>query len=210
MPRHPHPKGDEGASRDARQTSCETQLNPSRYQQPRPRSHDSPPSDLSLSTSALYKSAFHRQDRKVGPQLCLAGRKGARCYRRYRASIYLVPGCQAADSLCSYVYRISFAKIPMASPTSSSELKKWGEMRKPALGRQSTNTFFSASRSTIAGPFLTLLITVPPRSFDLLGVFNVQPCSRANAIIHSVRRRDSRAIAATPTASIISSPGRAE
>src|SRR6185369_15214333 len=58
---------------------------------------------------------------------------------------------------------ISSASMLRASSTSSSVLKKCGDMRKPALGRESTKTLLSARRSTIAGASLTPIITDPPR-----------------------------------------------
>src|SRR6185369_5657981 len=53
---------------------------------------------------------------------------------------------------------ISSARMLSASSTSSSVLKKCGDMRNPALGRESTKTLLSARRSTITGASLTPII----------------------------------------------------
>src|ERR1700754_514338 len=58
------------------------------------------------------------------------------------------------------------ARISSASSTSSSVLKKCGEMRKPAPGRQSTNTRRSASCSATDLASSTPIITEPPRFFN--------------------------------------------
>src|SRR5207237_8514388 len=52
-------------------------------------------------------------------------------------------------------YQINSARISIASRTSSSVLKKCGDMRRPTPGRQSTKTFRSARRLTIAEPSST-------------------------------------------------------
>src|SRR5215204_1147326 len=80
-------------------------------------------------------------------------------------------------------HSISSARMLSASSTSSSVLKKCGDMRRPALGRESTNTLLSASRSTITGPSLTPIITDPPRLLFSRGVLMVQPRSDAKSII---------------------------
>src|SRR5678815_2438232 len=79
---------------------------------------------------------------------------------------------------------ISSASMLSASSTSSSVLKKCGDMRKPALGRESTNTLRSARRSTIAVASLTPIITDPPRWLFSRGVLMVQPRSEAKSIIN--------------------------
>src|SRR5215510_833717 len=53
------------------------------------------------------------------------------------------------DSSVVTHYSISSASMLSASSTSSSVLKKCGDMRRPALGRESTKTLLSAKRSTI-------------------------------------------------------------
>src|SRR6185369_8441834 len=78
---------------------------------------------------------------------------------------------------------ISSASMLSASSTSSSVLKKCGDMRRPALGRESTKTLLSARRSTIAGASLTPIITDPPRWLFSRGVLMVQPRSDAKSII---------------------------
>src|SRR5215217_4364223 len=78
---------------------------------------------------------------------------------------------------------ISSASMLSASSTSSSVLKKCGDIRSPALGRESTKTLLSARRSTIAGASLTPIITDPPRWLFSRGVLMVQPRSDAKSII---------------------------
>jgi hypothetical protein len=65
------------------------------------------------------------------------------------------------------------------------------------LGRLSTNTCFSARRSTIRGASVTPIMTDPPRFSLGKGVFNFQPCSCANSMIRLVLRLDSPTISIT-------------
>src|SRR5678815_2508351 len=78
------------------------------------------------------------------------------------------------DSSVVTHHSFSSARMLSASSTSSSVLKKCGDMRKPALGRQSTNTRLSAKRSAITGASLTPIITDPPRWHCSRGVLMVQ------------------------------------
>ena len=105
---------------------------------------------------------------------------------------------------------INFANIDNASSTSSSVLKKCGETRRPAFGRLSTNTCFSAKRSTIRGASVTPIMTEPHRFSLGKGVFNFQPCSCANSMMRLVLRLDPPTISDKPTVSMISNPGIAE
>src|ERR1051326_2203657 len=107
-------------------------------------------------------------------------------------------------------YFISSARMLRASSTSSSVLKKCGDTRNPAPGRQSTNTFLSAKRSTMLLASSTPIITEPPRCCFSSGVLMVQPRSDAKSMSNCVRRSDSAAMFGILTASIISRPGIAE
>ena len=71
---------------------------------------------------------------------------------RWAISVRPLRGLLAALSILS---QINCARISIASSTSSSVLKKCGDMRSPTPGRESTKTLRSASRLTIAGPSST-------------------------------------------------------